>query len=85
MRVDVVLRSPGLENSGCKIFLRLSISDAAPKKRAAAARATNERAAQSHRELAKQYKGLANGIELPRLDASDGDEGALSKDFRIVP
>jgi hypothetical protein len=57
----------------------------AEEERAAAARATNERAAQFHRELARHYRELADGIELPRLDASGGDEGVLSKDFRIVP
>jgi hypothetical protein len=57
----------------------------AEEERAAAARATNERAAQSHRELAMHYRGLANGFKLPGSDGSDGDGAILSKDFRIVP
>jgi hypothetical protein len=57
----------------------------AEEERAAAELATNERAAQSHRELAIHYRELASGVESRRNDGAEGEAGILSKDFRIVP
>jgi hypothetical protein len=57
----------------------------AEEERAAAQRATNERAAQSHRELADRYHDLATGAEQPLSEDGAGDAGILWKDFRIVP
>jgi|GraSoiStandDraft_13_1057314.scaffolds.fasta_scaffold651696_2 hypothetical protein len=57
----------------------------AEEERAAAELATNERAAQSHRELAMHYRELASGVEWPRSGGAEGEAGILSKDFRIVP
>jgi hypothetical protein len=58
----------------------------AEEERAAAAKAGDERAAQSHRALAARYDAKANGS--PVRDASDdprGDGGTLSSDFTILP
>jgi hypothetical protein len=57
----------------------------AEEERAAAELATNERAAQSHRELAMHYGELASGVERPRSGGAECEAGILSKDFRIVP
>jgi hypothetical protein len=53
---------------------------------AAAEQASDERAAQSHRELADHYRNIANGSEqLPADEETGGGDGILSKDFRILP
>ena len=57
----------------------------AKEERAAAAGATNARAAQSHHELAERYRQLAAGAELPAGDVAHGDDAVLPRDFRIVP
>jgi hypothetical protein len=58
----------------------------ASEESAAAKKATDERAAQSHRELSDRYRNLASGTEqLAGDDAGTCGDGILSKDFRIVP
>jgi hypothetical protein len=57
----------------------------AEEERDAARRATNERAARSHRELAEQYLKRASGAEQFLDNDPDVDAGILSKDFQIVP
>jgi hypothetical protein len=57
----------------------------AEEERAAALRATNERAAQVHRELAEHYGELATGGEQIANDESAAEAGILPKDFQIVP
>jgi hypothetical protein len=58
----------------------------AKQEQVAAASATDERAARSHRELAREYRKRASGKE-----ALDGEEpetvgnGILSSDFHILP
>ena len=57
----------------------------AEEESAAAANATDERAAQSHRELAVHYRNIANGSEqLPQDDADQSEGGILPLEFRIV-
>jgi hypothetical protein len=56
------------------------------EEQAAAEQASDERAAQSHRELADHYRNIANGSEEPPVDDDTGSgEGILPKDFRILP
>lgn len=56
------------------------------EERTAAEQASDERAAQSHRELAEHYRNVANGSEqLPVDDEGSSDAGTLPKEFRIVP
>jgi pyridoxine/pyridoxamine 5'-phosphate oxidase len=57
----------------------------AEQERIAADRASDERAAQSHRELAEHYEKLANGSEQPALPAPAHGAGIVSNDFRIIP
>ena len=58
----------------------------AEEERLAAANAREERAAQSHRELADHYSKLANGsAQLPGEGSVPLNAGTVSKDFRIVP
>ena len=57
----------------------------AKEERAAAEHASDERAAQSHRELLDQYERLADG-EAPTGAAADQEKpGSVSKEFRILP
>jgi hypothetical protein len=59
----------------------------ADEEREAANTATDERAAQSHRELADRYDAKAKD-DKGSSNENDGDEsdgGTLSKDFRILP
>ena len=57
----------------------------AKEERIAAERASDERAAQSHRELLDQYERLADG-EAPARAADDREKsGSVSKEFRILP
>ena len=56
------------------------------EERTAAEQASDERAAQSHRELAEHYRNVANGSEqLPAEDEGDSEAESLPKEFRIVP
>lgn len=56
------------------------------EERTAAEQASDQRAAQSHRELAEHYRNVANGSEaLPDDDDRGSDDGFLPKEFRIVP
>ena len=55
----------------------------AEEERVAADTATDERAAQSHRELADRYRALAGGAR--PATAEPQPAGALSRNFRIVP
>jgi hypothetical protein len=58
----------------------------ADEERAAAEKAGDERAAQSHRELAKHYHNIARGSEeAPGRDAEVPSPGILPREFRIVP
>ena len=57
----------------------------AEEERTAAVRATNDRAAQSHRELAERYGKLAAGAELVSSEVAYGDGAVLPRDFQIVP
>jgi len=54
----------------------------AEEERLASERATDKRAAQSHRELAERYRKRAG--EPPATQMPDG-RGILSADFRILP
>jgi len=56
------------------------------EERTAAEQARDERAAQSHRELADHYRNIAEGSEeLPGDDGAGWGDGTLAKEFRIVP
>ena len=58
----------------------------AEQERTAAERCADERAAQSHRELADHYRQIAEGAErLPASDPKPNEPGILPKDFRILP
>lgn len=57
----------------------------AEEERVAAENAIDERAAQSHRELADRYGSIANGSEHPPEDDADQSVmGIFLQDFRIV-
>ena len=56
----------------------------AEEERLASERATDKRAAQSHRELAQRYRQRAARIDAPAPEAQDS-RGILSADFRILP
>jgi hypothetical protein len=52
----------------------------------AADQANDPRAAETHRELARHYRKLADGIEdSPTAEVRPIRPGILSRDFRIVP
>jgi hypothetical protein len=52
----------------------------------AADQANDPRAADTHRELARHYRNLADGVEdLPIVEARAVDPGILPREFRIVP
>ncbi|HEX8840626.1 MAG TPA: hypothetical protein VF750_09185 [Sphingomicrobium sp.] len=55
------------------------------EERTAADRASDERAAESHRALAEHYRNVANGSEQLPADDESFDAGTLAKEFRIVP
>ena len=58
----------------------------AEEERAAAAIASDERAAQSHRSLAARYDAKAKGSPVRELKLNEAESGAvLSKEFRILP
>jgi hypothetical protein len=58
----------------------------AEEERAAAANASDERAAQSHRSLAARYDAKAKGSPVRELKLNEAESGAvLSKEFRILP
>jgi hypothetical protein len=57
----------------------------AEEERLAAVNASDERAAQSHRELAVRYLELSDGAGLPPTDDAAAQIRIVSKDFRIVP
>lgn len=56
----------------------------AEEERLASERATDKRAAQSHRELAQRYLQRATRIDAPATEAQHSN-GILSADFRILP
>ena len=57
----------------------------AEEERLAAANAPDERAAQSHRELALRYLKLSDETERLPADEAAAEIRIVSKDFRIVP
>ena len=57
----------------------------AEEERLAAVNASDERAAQSHRELAVCYLELSDGTGLLPTDDAAAQIRIVSKDFRIVP
>lgn len=57
----------------------------AEEERTAADRATDERAAKSHRELAKRYERQAEANAGGRDEDEASNPGTLSKDFKIIP
>jgi hypothetical protein len=58
----------------------------AEEERAAAANASDERAARSHRSLAARYDAKAKGGPVRELKPNDPDSGSsLPKEFRILP
>ena len=57
----------------------------AAEERAAAEQALDDRAAQSHRELADRYEQQANGAADCQPDAVERLDGTLAKEFRILP
>jgi len=50
----------------------------------AAERATSERSARPHREMADRYRKLATDYDV-RPEPSDRAAGILSSDFRLIP
>lgn len=58
----------------------------AEEERAAAAKASDERAAQSHRSLAARYDAKAKGSPVREIHLNETDNAnGLSKEFRILP
>jgi hypothetical protein len=58
----------------------------ASEEREAADNADDRRAADSHRELARRYKKLAdNGETRPRVEDENGDAAVLARGFKILP
>jgi len=58
----------------------------AEEERIAAEKTTDERAAQSHRQLSEYYRAMASGSTGAATDAPElSDDGILSKDFQILP
>ena len=57
----------------------------AEEERTAAEQATDERAAQSHRQLAERYERQAKSETDDAGEGEAADSGMLSKDFRIIP
>lgn len=58
----------------------------AQEEREAAENAVDERAAQSHRELAEHYRKIAKGCEGGSAeDVEASSPGILPRDFRILP
>ena len=58
----------------------------AEEERAAADKASDERAAQSHRALAARYDAKASGSPVHEVQENGAEEGqVLPKDFRILP
>jgi hypothetical protein len=57
----------------------------AEEERAAADRAGDERAAKSHRALAKRYQRKADGDESPGGGAEPGKSAGVGHEFRIIP
>jgi hypothetical protein len=58
----------------------------ADEENTAAEKASDERAAQSHRELSEHYRNIAKGSEeAPSDDDDEPKGGMLPTNFRIVP
>lgn len=69
------------ETQSRKYFERRAVEE-----RLAAENAADERAAQSHRELAERYRKIATGCEEVPAEKMDAlGPGILPKDFSIVP
>jgi hypothetical protein len=55
----------------------------AEEERAASERAIDKRAAQAHRDLAKEYRKRAGGSRISAVD--EPGQGILNKGFQIIP
>jgi hypothetical protein len=65
---------------------RIYFERRAEQEQVAAQQAASESAAQRHREMAEQYRRLVlAGGPIARQYADTSGEGALPKDFRLIP
>jgi hypothetical protein len=78
----MALTSGSMQNAQSKDYFERR----ADEERVAADKAADERAAQSHRELARHYRNIASGSEeAPGRDVEAPAQGILPREFRIVP